>query len=235
MPNPHEIATGDFGYSYVHALGVNNDVDAAEETMWPQGGVITYLTSEEALKISSAEAVDGAGAATGALTMTVYGLNGDYELIEETVTLTGTDVVTTDDKFLRVFKATVRTAGSGGKNAGLISIKNTAGTNTILTIPIGLNQSKAAIWTVPAGTDLYMTDFGASESNNKKSKVRIYVRPYGEVFQLEEEMGLKQIHTDHPFYVPHKFAAKTDIEMRCLSVATDAFMAGGFSGYYKTP
>ena len=122
MPHPFEIAAGIAGYSSVHVLGVNDDVDAAEETMWTQGGVYAYLAAEELLKISSVEAVDGAGAATGALTMEIFGLDGDYVEISETVTLNGTGVVTTDDKFLRVFKAIVRTAGTGGKNAGLISM-----------------------------------------------------------------------------------------------------------------
>ena len=235
MPHPHEIADGIAGYSSVHVFGVNNDVDAVEETMWTQGGVYAYLAAEELLKISSGDAVDGAGAKTGALTMTIYGLDGDYVEISETVTLTGTDVVTTDDKFLRVFYAVVRTAGSGGKNAGLISIKNAAGSVTLMAIPIGLNQSKAAIWTVPAGTTLFMTGFGASESNNKKSKIRLYARPYGEVFQIKDEMGLKQTHTDHLFYTPDVFAEKTDIEIRALSSAEDAAMTASFEGYYKTP
>ena len=232
MPSLIEIARGKAsGYTALQVAGVNGDVDATEETMWSVGAVYAYLTSAEKLKVSSGDAVDAA-AGTGARTVKLYGLDADYLEIDETVTMNGVTAVTTTAKFLRIFKAVVITAGTGGKNAGLISIKNNAAAVTLATVPIGLNQSQMAMWTVPVGKTLYMTLLWGEESNNKRAKVRLYSRPLNEVFQLKIESGVNLGRANHRLPLPVSFSAKTDVEMRCLSAGVDADMSGGFDGFY---
>lgn len=236
MPHPFEIAAGIAGYSSVDQASENTNIGATEETVWTLGGVLTYLTAAEALKVVSGEAADdGSPAGTGARTVEVFGLDGDYAEISEIVTLNGTTAVATISTFLRVFKAIVRTVGSGGKNAGAISIKNNAAAVTHLIIDAGLNESLAAYWTVPADTELFLTRLWATEAANKKTKVRLYWRPYGEAFQVKETITLDFMEVNHLRFVPLAIPAKADIEIRAISAATGADVSAGFEGYYKTP
>jgi hypothetical protein len=50
----------------------------------------------------------------------IQGLDGSYNLAEETVDMDGTTTVTTTQTFLRVFRMSVETAGTSGNNEGNI-------------------------------------------------------------------------------------------------------------------
>lgn len=220
--------------SALHVLGVNGDVDASEETIWSPGGSITYPSSETAIKVSSGSNDDDA-AGTGARTVEISGLDGDYAPISETIEMDGQTAVTTENTYLRILGLRVLTAGSGGVNAGIVY----AGTGVVaLGVPavvharieVGLCRLQAAITTVPYGQTLKTIRIWASELAGKKTKIRFYTRPYGGVFELTMEFGVYQDYAQH--LIEMSFAAKTDIEMRALSADADADVAAGFDGWY---
>lgn len=115
------------------------------------------------LDISSSSAADAA-AGTGARTIDVYGLDKDFILLKETVTLNGQTKVTTVGSFRRVFEIVVATAGTGNANAGDIYIVKagtggtyTAGVPGTLTSAVikglaGDNYGLSGLWTAPRGT-----------------------------------------------------------------------------------
>lgn len=116
------------------------------------------------LDISSSSANDdGSPAGTGAQIVRVLGLDANYNRIYEDVTLDGQTKVTTTKKFLRVFSAYVKAAGSGIVNAGDIYIVKTGtggtytggvpGTLTSAAIKIlaGGNVGYSGLITVPRG------------------------------------------------------------------------------------
>ena len=118
------------GRTATRNFGHNLACGATEETIWGLSSLYVYLTSAERLKVSSSLAGTDKPASTGAWTVLIYGLDANYRLIEETVTLLNPGPVTTIQSFLRVCDLQVMTAGTGGKNAGNISVKNNANTNT---------------------------------------------------------------------------------------------------------
>ena len=159
------------GHSTVIVFGYNPDVDTSEETVWPDGGTIPHPTSASVLKISSSSA-DDASAGTGARTVYIEGLDGNYAVVSETVTLNGQTAVNTTNSYLYVNSFYVVTVGSGGANAGNIN----AGTGTVTSgvpavlydiIATGYNNRTTGHYCVPAGYTGYMTNglFSAGQAS----------------------------------------------------------------------
>lgn len=113
---------------------------------------------------SSSTADDGSPAGTGALTLTVYGVDDRFEPISETCTLNGRTMVTGTKRFRRVHAAVVATVGTGRANAGDIYVFGpsdsvalssgvpTALTNVLCKIPVGMGQGFSGLWTTPKNT-----------------------------------------------------------------------------------
>jgi hypothetical protein len=110
------------GASVIHKFGRNPNVGGIPETIWEQGGVYTYLTVASTVYVSGADAQDGA-AGTGARTVTVQGLDANYNAIEETLTVDG---AVSTQSFLRVFRAFVASAGSLQTNKGDVLVSTGA-------------------------------------------------------------------------------------------------------------
>lgn len=161
-----QVAEGAVGYhSVVHVFGFNPDVDsAAEEAVWPVGGLIPYLASPVAMTVSSSSA-DDTSAGTGARTVLVRGINAGGEEVTETVTLNGQTAVNTANTYSFIQQVIVMTAGSGKANAGVIYVGTgtvTAGVPAVAynAISIGDNNSLTGAWTCPTGYTGYIT-FGS--------------------------------------------------------------------------
>jgi hypothetical protein len=122
----------------------------------------------------------------------------------------------------------VRSAGSGGANAGVIY----AGTGTVTTgVPAniyatingdGTNQTLMALWTVPAGYTAYLTQYDISNGTTSNTpavcKLLLVARPFGEVFQAKDVKSLTTgMHIENTILTPLKFTEKTDIEVRAIS------------------
>ena len=237
-----QVARGQIAYHYSQfKFGFNPDVDNSLETVWAQGGLYSYLAAETVLKISSSSTAD-TSAGTGARTVTISGLDVNYNEISETITLNGQTAVNSTNSYLRIFRMIVNTAGSGGQNAGVIY----AGTGTVTTgvpaniyatIAIGDNQTLMALWTVPAGHTAYLlqTDITlATTQNNKYCTVSIVSRPFGEVFQVRDRFVKSESTTNQSYSIPVKFAEKTDIEVRAIgdSAGADIAISAGLDFIY---
>lgn len=225
-----QVARGQVAYHTPQfKFGFNPDVDDSEETVWAQGGLYSYLSSASVLKVSSSSTADDS-AGTGARTVQLYGLDADYNEINETVTLDGQTAVNTTNSFLRINRMVVRSAGTGEKNAGVIY----AGTGTVTagvpankyaTIAIGDNQTLMTLWTVPAGHTAYLLQKDltvATAQNNKYATVRLVARPEGEVFQTKDKHVLDNNVLHQKYETPLKFEEKTDIEVRCAGDSSGA-------------
>jgi hypothetical protein len=150
------------GHSTVIVFGYNPDVDTSEETVWPDGGTIPHPTSASVLKISSSS-TDDTSAGTGARTVYIEGLDGNYAVVSETVTLNGQTAVNTTNSYLYVNSFYVATVGSGGANAGNINAGTgtvTAGVPAVLydIIATGYNNRTTGHYCVPAGYTGYMVN-----------------------------------------------------------------------------
>jgi len=223
-----QVARGQIAYhESIYKFGNNPEVADSIETIWPQGGLYSYLSAESVLKVSSSSTND-TSAGTGARTVELFGLDGDYNEISETVTLNGQTEVNTTQSYLRINRMIVRSAGSGGANAGIIY----AGTGTVTTgVPAniyatingdGSNQTLMALWTVPAGYTAYLMQYDVSNGTTSNTpavcKLLLVARPHGEVFQSKDVKSLTTgMHIENTLILPLKFTEKTDIEARAVS------------------
>lgn len=157
-----QVARGQVqGHTAINIFGYNPDVDTSEESIWPDGGTIPHPTVASVLTISSSSASD-TSAGTGARTVRVEGLDGNYNVVSETVTLNGQTAVNTTNSYLYINSFYVITTGSGGVNAGNINAGTgtvTAGVPAVLydIIATGYNNRTTGHYCVPAGYTGYMT------------------------------------------------------------------------------
>jgi len=223
-----QVARGQIAYhESIYKFGNNPEVADSIETIWPQGGLYSYLSAATVLTVSSGS-TDDTSAGTGARTVELFGLDGDYNEISEVVTLNGQTAVNTTQSYLRINRMIVRSAGSGGANAGIIY----AGTGTVTTgVPAniyatingdGSNQTLMALWTVPAGYTAYLMQYDVSNGTTSNTpavcKLLLVARPYGEVFQTKDVKSLTTgMHIENSLILPLKFTEKTDIEARAVS------------------
>lgn len=235
-----QLARGQIeNHKYVFQFGSNPDINGTEETIWNEGGLYSYPSAATVMKVSSTSADDTA-AGTGARTVVVMGLDENYDEAEETVTLNGQTEVTTTTTFIRVFRAYVATAGSGGTAAGTIYVGTgtvTAGVPATIycTITLGQNASLAAIWTVPAGYTAYFTkgNVGTGSSNaNQYIVARLVQRPYGGVFRTAALVTLQNIDLPFNWEIPLPFEEKTDIEARAYSSGSNNIVFADFEIIY---
>jgi hypothetical protein len=222
------VASGDLSPSYkqVYKFGQNADVGNSLETIWLEGGLYAYPPSATTMTVSSSDAND-TSAGTGARTIQISGLDGDYNEISETITMNGQTPVTTTNSFLRVNRGIVLTAGSGGVNAGIIYV----GTGTVTSgVPAnkyttingdGTNQTLQAFWTVPAGYTAYVyqtnISTGSSSATPAVLKTLLVVRPFGGVFNTKEVITLSDGNHLQDYSFPLKITEKSDIEFRAES------------------
>lgn len=191
---PNHLAEVKFGH--------NPDVDTgAPEDIWHGGGEYTGQPnsgSPETLEIFSSDAADDATpGGTGARTIRFFGLrtSASTAYTSEDVTLNGMASVLTTTTWYRVNRAYVLTAGSGGANAGNITIRHSTTTaNVFVVMGIGDNQSTVAAWTVPAGFTAYIVTYSVemtrANGNAGAGEISVRLREPGGVYRAIRYHGI---------------------------------------------
>jgi hypothetical protein len=214
------------GTSYVEKFGRNPTVATSIETIWDRGGIYEYLTSATAVYVYSANAADGL-TGTGARKVTIQGLDTDYNLVQEEVTVNGAASTQT---FLRVYRAFISDAGSDGYNRGDLVISTAAsGAGTVLAQIggdgtglnyIGFGQTMLSLYTVPAGKTAYLTQWtiGAADYNTATSAfLRTRLPVNGFVMTTSDTMSVSGgLHVKN-YVIPLKFNEKVDIEVQAFN------------------
>lgn len=227
------------GHSIVNKFGTNADIDTTTdpEDIWEGGGLYTgFADNAEVLRVQSSATTDASGN-TGATQVRITGLDANYNVLSETVTLNGTTPVTTTNLFLRAHTATVVTVGSAGVNAGTITVRqNTTTTNIMLTIAIGRNQSNCSAYTVPAGYTAYMRAMhvaisGTSIANTPSAaEGNIWTRSFNMPFRSRRPFTVSSsFRLYDQIYGGLVFTEKSDIILRINTTSGDnTSVSGGY-------
>jgi hypothetical protein len=205
--------------------GANDAVASGTlETVWPEGGVYAFPSSEVSMTISSDNAADANPSGSGLRTVLVNGLNAGYQQISEVVALNGTSGVTLVNSYLRIQSLVGLSAGSGGSNAGLVYV----GTGTITLgkpatvynmIEVGYNLSHSGIITVPDGYDAFVMGGIFSAENNKTSEFNIFTRQVGGIFLSVADFFAESSPVVLNRIIPfRRIPSKTDVDIRCQGV-----------------
>lgn len=138
------------GSSVWNKFGYNSDVDnTAPETVWALGGLFQRMTTADTLDIVSSSADDTA-AGTGVQQIVIYGVDENWDSQVEVIALNGLTPVTTTNQWLGVNRVGVFLCGSGGTNAGNITLDTTTGDNPQAYMPAGDGVTQQCIFFVPA-------------------------------------------------------------------------------------
>jgi len=229
------IAEGNLaGHSAIRIFGYNPSVGTSWETIHHPSTLRTYLASVERLQVVSTDTDDdGAPVGNGARTITITGLDSNYDVLTEVVTMNGTTNVLTDESFLRINSVAVTTAGSTGYNEGTITISNNADNIVLEQIDPQRNASMAAAYTVPNCCTAYIVQAVATEGSSKGSEFGFWIRTFGGLWTQKRGIVLLDSNIVLPMFIPMKLPAKTDIEIRSKAILAGAIVTGGFEGWIE--
>jgi hypothetical protein len=193
--------------STFYLFGFNRSVDTAYETIWNDGGGV-YVPPSSAVTLSlvSDDAAD-------TMDVEIIGLDAQYRQISDTVTLDGTNAVTSNVDFFRINSARILS----GSNAGDITISN--GGTTYGFIEVGYGVTQTIHYTVPAGRSLYVTqvDFTSGTVNSNKYLFARAKSVNGGVTQHFFESTFVTSQLSYDMQVPFRLPEKTDFSIQAKS------------------
>jgi len=238
------IAKGDVtGATYVHKFGNAPDFDSddGEVNIWD--GADDADIAEMQYNYSSTADIDSivSSNAGDTVDIEIQGLDASYDLVVQTVTLTGQTRVALTTSLIRVFR--LKNVGDADLSGNVYCYVDTTlsggvpvdTTKVRAVIDNGNNQTEMALYTVPLGKTAYLRSWYASSAGAKKTTnyvVRLKARPFGQVFQLKHRTAISDgFPYNHPYTEPEVFSAKTDIAMTAelaASGVTGAAVSAGF-------
>jgi hypothetical protein len=146
-----ESALGNIeGHSPERKFGFNTDLNTTTfETIASWGGRLSILTTAETISFASTSDEDGAAGETGALTLRVSGVDGNFNDVEETIVLNGTGAKVTTNSYRMVNRLRVITAGSARTNVGAITGTASSAGSIQCQVPTGYSTSQQVFFMVP--------------------------------------------------------------------------------------
>ena len=196
------------GLSVIHKFGYNPDIanGSVPETIWSAGGLYpwTAFDSASALTVASTETGD-----TG--TLKISGLDEDFYMFSETITLNGTTDVVTTKQFKRVYRMSY-----SDDAVGTITAKISA--TTVAQVDAGKNQTLMAVYTVPAGYDAYLFTGDTSVNKGHDAQIGFYARLPGESFKVAHMAEVYENAYRYDFLAPLRVSEKTDLDVRVETV-----------------
>lgn len=194
--------------SGVHRFATGTGFGTTYETVWDDGGgIYTYPASALTMSCVSSSAADTMGLYIG-------GLDANYRLIEEIVTLNGLTPVTTTKQFFRINDVQIMS----GDNQGNIQITNGAITYGHISANFGVQQS--TVYTVPADHTFYITQVDILSGTINQSKygyARAVMKLFGGPILRFFESTFVTSQTKFEPVVPFKLPAKTDFSFEAKS------------------
>ena len=206
-------------FSGVHKFGLNTAVGTSFETIWDGNNTYTYPSSAGTATVTSS---DTASDNTG--TVEIQGLDSNYDLATETLTIGGSASTTS---FIRVFRAIMKTANTGTSNVGTITI--TVSSTTVAQIRPTYGQTLMAIYTIPRKYNGYILQLDIGSSKDLENEIRLITKEIdnGNVFNTKSFITTRGGFMEKNYIVPVVLTEKTDIELIAKASATSA-VSGGF-------
>ncbi len=212
------IQRGDINnFTGIQKFGYNSSVGTSFETIWDGGGDYTFISSAGTATATSSDTDDNTG------TVEIQGLDSNYDLATETITIGGSASSTS---FIRVFRAKIINANTGDANVGTITI--TVSSTTVAQIQPTYGQTLMCVYTVPRKHRAYIVqkDIGSSKDLENEIILRIKGIDNGNAWNTRSFITTRGGFVEKNFAVPEIINPKTDIEMRAKSSATSSISAG---------
>lgn len=205
-------------YSGISKFGLNTAVGGTFETIWDGNNTYTYPSSAGTATTTSSDTDDNTG------TVEIQGLDSNYDLATETLTIGGSAGSTS---FTRVFRAIMKTANTGNTNVGTISI--TVSSTTVAQIRPTYGQTLMCVYTVPRKYNAYLMQLDVGSSKDLENEIRFITKDIsnGNVWATKGFITTRGGFIEKNYAVPIVIPEKTDIELVAKASATSA-ISGGF-------
>jgi len=215
------------GASHVHKFGAVPALSInTTGTIWD---ISDTLYPWSALDTPAIVNIERNNASDEGKTVIVQGLDGDYNFVEDSITISGTDTLGTV-LFKRVNRAYV--INDGSNNVGIIDIEaGAAGGTTVARINVGKGQTLMSVYTVPAGKNAYLIQGTATCQDGADATGDMFVRYFGETtfrvghsFEVSGDGG----QYFYRFGVPLKIPQKSDIDVRAFVRSNNARLTAAY-------
>lgn len=220
------------GYDHTHKFGAVPEMSNGQTgtvwdkndtlypwSAWDTHGVVTLTTHAANDTLST----DDSGGS-----VTIYGLDTNFEEQEETIAISGsagTGALT----FSRVWRAYFTPASGSAGNA--TRIKMFRGATEVVRINIDKAQTLMAVYTVPAGKTAFMCRKSSTVQGSGYATVEMYIRYGGEnAFRVQNTAQVNGPGGQYiaEFIIPLKYPEKTDIDFRASGVSNNARITASF-------
>lgn len=217
-----DIARGaERNYVFEHKFGAIPNLTSGTSTIWTQGGLYPWaaLDDPQILYLISTSASD-----TGSLN--VYGLDSNYILQQETVTMTGTVAVATHNTFKRIYRMIY---ADGAANAGVITARTLSGSGTVVGhMQAGVSQTLMSVYTVPAHTPSYLSQVTIGIGKGGDAAFKMFTRDLGGVFRIRSQLELYESTFTQTYSAPLTLAPCSDIDLRATTSGNNFPATGSF-------
>lgn len=192
-----DVSDGEYsGQQRLSISGYASDIDRSDGLIevWDGGISFPYKTVNAQLDVSSNSNNDTL-TGVGGRTLSIVGVDEDYNLVSEEIDMDGTNTVTTVNSYIFVNKATFLIAGSANTNTGDISIKHTGDEIALMRPQQGATLH--SIYYVPTGSSLFVYSIfndlnrGDGSSGLKEGQIFIQSKEFGKAFVTTAPQGLR--------------------------------------------
>lgn len=203
------------GVIQVNVFGYGNNVTNASYTSLWEDGVYEFPAAAATMNVFSSSASD-----TGAV-VTISGLDANYNMISESLTLAGTSNVATTKQFLRINTFNMTTPNtSQNTNVGTITLKNAA--NSAMMYP-GVGRMQNSWYSIPAGYSLYIRNINIFSGETKTGATPTWfyyrVRNHNNVTGMHYNVLTTSFQNEYKVQRnnPVRYTEKSDIEWQFSS------------------
>ncbi len=247
--NMLEIARGNVsGMTFIHKFGEAPDFDTGDNfvDIW-DGAADGAAVDQNLYQYSTTDDIDSLSSSvdTDTQQIEVQGLDANFTLVTQIITITGQTTKALDTNLMRIFRmknvgsttlaGTVYCYVSGGTVTAGVPVTD-ADVRAIISLhgTISHNQTLMALYTIPAGKIGYLCQFYASSIGAVKTAIKeihLEVRPFGKVFQTKHTSSLTDVGTSqfaHRFDIPEVTPAKSDVRIQADTDVSSAGVSAGF-------
>lgn len=219
-----QVARGQIdGHSTVNIYGYQPTIGLVSIPVWENATAYTYPLSAITMYLS--------GSNGDTAQILIVGLDANYSVISETVTLNGLTPVATVKQFFRINSMTV-SVGSATNPAGNVYLRDQSGAVTYAQINSGVGRTQAAIYTVPAGYTYFLQRvniYTSLNGNNYVTYTNKTISPAG-VVQYTQQAPFA-VSYEARRVMPRPVLEKTDIQLLCKVQTGTGAVAVAQEGY----
>lgn len=191
-------------------FGYNETIGTTYIPAWELAQAYVYPTEPLNMTVTSNAADAGA-------VIRIIGLDDNFDVIAENVTLTSGGTATTSLKFYRINDVVTVAPPTAGNGCPANNVTISSGATTYARIRGGEGKNQASIFSVPAGHSFYLYRIDAfcatAAQNNRQIYFRNFVNNVNNVtFRVAETSFLEIMNIQRRF--PFKYEETTDIQFQ---------------------